>query len=319
MLAHPGEAFSGRYVPAGNKQSLEVQAAGEYYRVNCPFCGDTRHRLWINHMWGLRDPVTRSRNLWLAWCYNESHCLKDYEKRERLYHAVFVDPPQDDVVYEGERLEEEVGPAVMPGAVWRLSDLPSQHVARQYISQRRHDPDQLASYFDLRYCDSADPRWPLTQGRLIIPCYMRQELVGWQARLLGEPPNKFTPKYYTLPSMKKGRVLYNFDLAGRFRSVVIVEGPADVWRYGPEAVAIMGSHLSTVQKQLIMARWQGAVIMLDGDALDAAQGAYDALGAMPRALVALPDGRDPDECDTEYLRASCEAAALRAGFSLQVK
>jgi hypothetical protein len=31
---------------------------GEYYKVNCPICNDTKERLWINHRWG---DQTRSR------------------------------------------------------------------------------------------------------------------------------------------------------------------------------------------------------------------------------------------------------------------
>src|SRR4051794_18793914 len=69
---------------------LQVDHFGEQYRVCCPFCPDTRKRLYINHRWGLFDERTRSKNLWLAKCYNED-CLKCSLRRRSLYNDVFDD------------------------------------------------------------------------------------------------------------------------------------------------------------------------------------------------------------------------------------
>ena len=35
------------------KPEFQASNPGEYYRIACPFCLDTRHRLWINHRWGV--------------------------------------------------------------------------------------------------------------------------------------------------------------------------------------------------------------------------------------------------------------------------
>ena len=53
-------ALSGRY-------NLQVDHAGEHLRINCPFCGDTRHSLAINYRYGVND-----ENWFLAYCHNEN-------------------------------------------------------------------------------------------------------------------------------------------------------------------------------------------------------------------------------------------------------
>ena len=56
IIANEGEA----YIPALRSMSIRegernspAVAYGEYYRVCCPFCGDGRHRLWVNHRFGV--------------------------------------------------------------------------------------------------------------------------------------------------------------------------------------------------------------------------------------------------------------------------
>lgn len=87
LIANQGMACTtqtSRITGGGTYTSLLY--AGEYYRVNCPFCSDTRHRLWINHMYGQPDangwPMT-----FLAHCYNE-HCLENQANRQIIENAV---------------------------------------------------------------------------------------------------------------------------------------------------------------------------------------------------------------------------------------
>src|SRR5271166_2797304 len=89
-IACEGESMSARVVTKQGKPTLEISHPGEYYRVNCPYCSDLRKRLWINHMWGYLHPVTQTRNLFLAICYNEN-CLANAENRKWLYREVYND------------------------------------------------------------------------------------------------------------------------------------------------------------------------------------------------------------------------------------
>ena len=60
--------------PIYRTYQVKIQAPGEYYHVCCPFCGDTRFRLNINHMW---DQQIAGKSLkYLVVCQNE-HCEQD--------------------------------------------------------------------------------------------------------------------------------------------------------------------------------------------------------------------------------------------------
>src|SRR5262245_43966672 len=79
LVAHDGARMEAAYLPDCTGALIKrAISPGEYYRVNCFACGDTRHRLWVNHMWGVRDPRTGTRHRWAAKCFNED-CLRRKE------------------------------------------------------------------------------------------------------------------------------------------------------------------------------------------------------------------------------------------------
>jgi hypothetical protein len=303
---------------------LNVIDSGEYLAVNCPFCYDTRHRLWINHRWGLYDPRTRSYNLWLCCCYNEN-CLITFERRRALFNMVYDD------IANGRRLAPD---PVLKGTsstrcarefkragecLYPLDALPPEHPTKAYLRARGYDPDLLGRHLHVSHCSAASPEFPLANDRIIIPITFKGALAGWQARYVGEPP-KGTPKYYTMPGMKKSEVLYNYDVAKAYPYVVVCEGPTDVWRVGPAAVALLGKSLSEAQRHLLAAGWgQGtAVVLLDGDAQAEARRVHDALGGFvrDRVLVELPGDKDPGDFAHADLWRLIDEAARRQGVTL---
>jgi len=311
------------------RKVLDVHTPGEYYRINCPFCGDTRGRLWINYRWGLFDEQTRTRNLWLCCCYNEN-CLEDYPHQRRLFEMVFEDLAHRqyrdtyDPVVHGERPAppHEVRP---PGPfVYGLQTLEPTHVAVMYLRDRGYDVEWLSRILHVGFCPISYPEFRTAQGRIIIPVYHGGLYVGWQARYPyeGEPPGG-SPKYYTMPGMKKTSVLYNYDVASQRPFVVLTEGVTKVWSVGPEAVAQLGDKLSSYQAQLITQRWQTAVIYLDGDASGEdgrADEAWYALKAVPqRVLIRLPDGQEPGDFTVEENRRIIYNVAQQQGVTLPME
>src|SRR5262249_8114013 len=146
-------------------------------------------------------------------------------------------------------------PAEPPGRLVPLAQLPGGHPACQYVRGRGYDPADLYARYKVCFCPEARPRLPLVTGRLVIPVFRGGRPAGWQARCLGRPPGKHVPKYFTAPGMARGQLLYNFDVARRHAYVVVVEGACDAWRYGPEAVALLGNRASHVQAQLLLSGW----------------------------------------------------------------
>jgi hypothetical protein len=330
-VVHEGEACQAS-LAAGqwpfDGPTLEVHSWGETYAVCCPFCGDTRYRLYVNHRWALRDERVGSDNLWMAKCFNED-CLRNLNLLFRLRTLVleegrFSSGDQGaDLVLPGaprQHRGQPGRPAMLPGPITRLDRLVPDHPARAYLEGRGFDS---ALQYGVAYC--AEPAWsyPMTLNRLILPVQLHGKLVGWQARCVGERDwSGGVPKYYTMPGMKTSQTLYNFDRAARCPFVVLTEGATDVWRFGPEAVALFGKNLSEAQFELIagVPAWrEGCVIvLLDGDAKEEGRKIKKRLARWARHAVwlGLPEGWDPGRYSTERLREVVFSGARRSGIDL---
>jgi hypothetical protein len=296
MLANEGEGMAGHYVP-GTQPRFEFDHPGEYYRINCPFCSDTRHRLWVHHRWGVPDDLNNSR-LWSVHCYNEE-CVKDYHTRMHLFNRVYKNIGRDRikdvvVIQPGIQVPLAVGAVDMPQGCINLDELPQNHAAVSYLLSRGFYPQKLQSDYGVMYAEGYDPAYHQVQGRLVMPIVMRDQCVNWQARYVGEADWKRVSKYYNRPGTNKRLMLYGFDDATPISFCIIVEGVTDVWALGPGAVAILGKKMSPQQVQLIIDNWQAAVIMLDEDARDDSLQALMTLRQkMPVANVTLSEGWDP--------------------------
>ncbi len=203
-----------------------------------------------------------------------------------------------------------------------LHELPIQHSACDYLRQRGFDPALLGRRLQVGYCQRAEPCFGPAQGRLIIPVHRRGQLVGWQARYLGDGYQlKGVHKYHSMPGMPRAELLYNHDQALAYPYVVVCEGPTDVWRVGPAAVALFGKTMSSRQRQLLAAGWgKGvAIILLDGEAsAEACRIDRELLGWVSRrVLVPLPDGGDPGGLPHGELWARIDLAAKRQNIDLR--
>ncbi len=252
---------------------MEMKTSGEYYKVNCPYCGDSRGRLWINHLWGVRDDITNRTNLWLAICYNED-CLKTIGRAAALYDRVYGFQNanlrgQKPVILPSDGTEQTLKPKQVPGKLIKLSDLQDNHPAITYLNERKFNIYELQDSYSVEYCECTFGRYTQAASRIFIPIIMESVLVGWQCRYPAELDWKAsnTMKYYSCPNMPKRLMLYNFDNAIQFPFVVICEGPTDVWNTGLFSVAAFGKHPSFNQIKLLCNTWpELIIIMLDGDA-----------------------------------------------------
>ena len=297
--------------------------SGQYFTASCPFCNDTRKRLWINHRWGVKDPETGSLNLYLAHCFNEE-CLQQSGRSWELYRMVytpFTHELGEDLLVPAHR----PAPARIvkwPGRQVGIGDLWGNHPCRLYLDDRGFDVALLASKLHVNYCLEASADYGLAQSRIIIPVCMGGQLKGWQARYVGEPDDKNVPKYFNMPGMKKSELLYNYDTARQYPFVLLCEGVTDVWKAGPASVAMFGKTLSAMQKALIGTAWANgtAVVLLDGDASTEAQEIYRELEGVvrQRVLVSLPEGSDPGGLPAQVLAEQVANAARKQGIVLPV-
>jgi hypothetical protein len=300
-IANPGEPMVCRASLRDGRSAIEVEDPGEYYRISCPFCGDTRRRLWINHMWGVRQGEGGSLNLFLAHCYNDN-CLAKPGRAWSFYQEVisrFVDDRVDRVLPADKEMVE-VTP-VWPGRMLRVNALDRTHVARRYLESRRFDVNELAEDYNVAYCVEAHDEYVMARGRIVIPVFQEGRLRTWQARYVGDPP-KGVPKYYNMRRARKRELLYNLDRARLFPRVVVVEGPTDVWRFGFDSVSLLGKKASTHQQTLLAHSWKEVVIVLDADARVDAERLRDQLLPAAVRLVELPADADPASLPRPVLR-----------------
>lgn len=307
-VANEGEAFVSQWQrdPADPKKSVEVLVqGGEEYRVCCPICRDTKHRLYVNHKWDTTDEVGKAHWNHLIHCFNEECDLEGFAERLKPYirNRPCLRPggvPDTNVTLL--RME-------WPGDCVPLTKLPSSHPALEYLRSRRFDPVQIQDLWDVKFCLSCPetPRFHkhLVEGRIIIPIYWGDdsELVGWQARSI----NGSDPKYYTSPSLKKRHVLYNGQRAKNFSVGVLVEGVTDAWRVGPRATALLGKSVSYFQRLLLCDLFRNGTLinMLDPDALEDIDRVHKQLKPehFPGKyhVVRLPAGTDAGSSETAFI------------------
>ncbi len=270
IIANPGEGcHTSSQRRADGSYYTAIHHSGEYYRVNCPFCHDTRHRLWVNHMYGQPDAAGRSMKF-LATCYNEQ-CLDSFDNRKRFHDSIFgfknvsERRRQQFTVQRATWADPtQMGVVAPPGTIIPLSRLVESmpyHKAVTYLCGERRYTTQMLLHYDISYCTHS-VNYPAAVDRIIFPIRMRDNLVGWQARYIGTTDWKTTPKYYGLPGMKKKYMLYNYDNAKDKPFVVLVEGATDCHVVGDYSVALLGKHLSGSQMELVLNTWAGKPIVL---------------------------------------------------------
>ncbi len=176
-------------------------------------------------------------------------------------------------------------------------------IHRKYLSSRGFDPDEIAALWQV----GGIPLAVKYAWSLFIPVHLGDELVSWTTRrVLGVMGRR----YFAAPSSDEAvpakDVLYGAEHA-RY-SVVVVEGPSDVWRVGPGAVATMGTAYTTSQLRAI-AKYPRRVICYDREVnaqKKARQLASDlsfAPGETVNVILEAPDPGDADDSEIKELRS----------------
>ncbi len=329
------------YSVARGRVESQLVDEGEYYRVNCFGCNDTRKRLYVNHLWCTLDPLNGHPMRHLAICYNESCLSRHYASFEEKIFGMTTAVARAAMeamwaqvapaTHDADAVP--LGPVAAPGVMIPVNQLPRRHRAAVYLrDERSFDLDELALRWGISFCDTAEPKYALVTSRIFVPIFHDGDMVGWQGRWPGDDWRSCgAQKYYNLPGFKKRLVLYNFDEArnAKRRYVVVCEGVTDVWAVGDGGVALLGKTISQAQRDLLAGftkRGGLVVLMLDPDARDGADdkesrkfaAQVDLLRTACGGLMVdapLPDGRDPGAFARRDLRAIIRDAVAGAGFS----
>lgn len=322
------------YDPVNGTQHLVLPLvySGEEYILDCPICGDSRGRLYVNHMFGANLPGLGRDSDKLINCFNEN-CFSNYETRNNFADSLFdyttgPDRTRMSSFTKGtgpDKAPEAVPTVELPGEIVPLSKLAPSHKAVTYIrDDRGFNVSELDTQWNVGYCVAS---WKYRQlaGRLFIPIYANNNLVGWQGRWVGSIPAdaSYIARYYTMPRMQKRYVLYNADKAFNMPVVVVCEGPSDVWSVGSCGVALMGTTASEHQKRLLIQACASkpVLVCLDADdpkAPEAANKLYKFLRMHVdnAVLIKLPADRDPGSFKRADLWTILRTQSAAAGVAI---
>lgn len=309
----------------GNNYRKGKSKNGLEFRICCPFCHRTT---------GKED---KKYKLYLNPDVNKCFCFKCNYKG--TVSNLFKDMRfNNDNPFIKERIRTLPDDVNSPGTLYKLSELPEDHIALRYLKGRGFDPVVLEEFYGVKYCGEGYRLSNIfdTSNTIIFPIWMTGKLVGWQSRLLYSP-DKLTdsecaalgyqyvdgkyirpPKYFTSPGLDKGRILFNYDSARKSEVVVVTEGPMDCIASGPCSVATLGKGVSKYQSNLIKTYWKLAITLLDpGDADTQAEQLYNELWtAMPVVKVNLRNYKDPGEASTAEIWSQIYTCAEEKGINL---
>jgi hypothetical protein len=190
---------------------------------------------------------------------------------------------------------EVVGEFMLPK--FHTPDPTPAHAA--YLAKRGYLPTDLTQY-EIKYSGPVS-FVETSQGRIhyrwriIIPIFIDGVVVNFTSR---DITGRANAKYKTAPdeiAIRPGReVVYNLDNAGS--RIALVEGPMDVWRIGPGAVAMLGTSFTEEQLVLIAShRPERVYVVYDSGAADIAEElGRRIMRLVPRVDYLWLDGGDPD-------------------------
>lgn len=148
--------------------------------------------------------------------------------------------------------------------------------AVRYLCKRGFDPEYLTQKYNLTWGGYVGD-WTY---RIILPLYHDGVIVSWQGRLIENIQD--VPRYMTLGVEKSlvdpKSVLFNIDNC-RGGTVVFVEGPFDVMRFGDGACCSFGTTVTESQLQAL-AKYNRVIVAFDAGAVSKGQKIAQKLSAM---------------------------------------
>jgi hypothetical protein len=253
---------TGRY-PNFNIEGYLKEQAVEYrkhdsedhneFAINCPSCvergedrEDTKLRLWVNpdrgafycyncHWTGLLPRFIMKMS---KVQYHDAIKIlrgKDMDSLDHLNLKLFDEAVEfDDEDIELKEVEMPFGYEPIEGP-------------HPYL-EKRGVPWEYAADNDWGLC-----RVGYCKDRIIVPNYMNNKLVFWQARWAGDDgAGKDFKKVLNPKGVSARHVVFNFDAAKEFEEIVICEGFFDAVKVGPHAVATNGKKRQTNAKRVVI-------------------------------------------------------------------
>jgi hypothetical protein len=164
-------------------------------------------------------------------------------------------PDYKDIPTEVQKVNHQFPSGVMP--------LQKNH--KRYLEGRNFDPDYLEREWNLlgtgpiALLDKIDYRF-----RIMIPFFWNYEQVSFDSRdITGHHPSKYMACPKNREKIEHKHILYGKQSKWK-RTGIIVEGPTDVWRFGPCSAATSGIKYTPKQTRLIAKTFSRVAVCFDG-------------------------------------------------------
>jgi 5S rRNA maturation endonuclease (ribonuclease M5) len=218
-----------------------------WVQIHCPFCGGGKSGfdLGYNLEWGnLNCWRCGKHSLWdflrVVSDNTQGRLIKEYDLRPH-----FLKHPE-----ECPKIEN---PVSLP------ETKPLSPHAKRFLINRGFQPDHISQFWKVRSTIDYTPE----QHRILIPVTKDNVNVSYTLRAIGDT----SPRYLSASSQREKvpikHCLYGEDLVTS-PFVFVCEGPFDVWRIGPPAVATFGTQV-TSEQILGMSKYPTVILCFDND------------------------------------------------------
>lgn len=231
-------------------EGKNISTNGSWIGLNCPRCGDHGNHLGAN----------LDTSVFTCWKCGYLPLLEairgflgvDWSTAKRIAYKYGTEKVQ--VRYKGTEREKNID-VQLPDEC--LDYLPKRYT--EYLESRNFDPEYIQRTFDIK-CTKKIGRY---KNRIIAPVYFRNRLMSYVGR---DITGSSDLRYKACNSEEERRsiksCLYALDLT-LGRSVVVLEGITDVWRFGPGSVATFGIKYTSAQVLLLCQFFDRIFVLFD--------------------------------------------------------
>lgn len=160
---------------------------------------------------------------------------------------------------------------------------------QKYLRRRGFDWEELQKLWRI---EGTGPFGRLA-WRIFIPVIFQGEPVSWMTRAIGKVERRYISARPSEESIPRKNLLYGWDYVRH--SVVVCEGPTDVWKIGPGAVATMSTQFTPSQVEML-SKIPKRIICFDNEvpAQKRAKALRDQLSGFPGETINVRlDSNDP--------------------------
>lgn len=275
------ELYNIPMAPSGHHHTTEG-----WVQFDCPFCGRDSHKYHMGY-----NMSAGFVNCWQCGAHSLASVLHEYT--DQSYQSIHKTLQGLDRMRIAPTRRETKGYVTCPKGVDKLK---TAHL--QYLRNRGFDPAEIEKLWQVRGLSVAGR----LSWRLFIPIHYKAKMVSWTTRSLNDQGQRYlsaAPDQEILPHKD---IPYGWDYVRH--TVIIVEGPLDVWAIGPGAAATFGTNYTPAQVHHFC-DVPRRVVCFDSSftAQRQAKKLCDQLGVFPGETINITlDAKDPAEAKPREIK-----------------